>query len=484
MSLLLNLFQGNGPYDLKDMHLVDAESGLDRSQSQTTEARIYSFATTNGVKVRILDTPGLADTRGIQEDKRHKAKIVRAIQDFIKVIDGVMIVANGRVERLTVATDYTLNILATLFPRSIVDNIGIIFTNIGCGGSGLNFQTESLPPELQDVDFWYLDNPLSLYKNYSTKKAANGFRRGQESKQRQSIENCYRDAIENLDDWLAWLDERQPIPTASILELYQKSSHIELRLYSTITSIDNLSKLETQLLDISTDLKVVGKQTKRLEILEVQQPTKVWMLQETSDFNTMCTFPSCHSNCHRVCSLELGDTTTIGGTCQAFKTLWIPNQWLPFWSNDEVKCGVCGHEARAHRHYQSIHQKTINDAYKRIIQDLQAATTEQERLEGVKTRIEQEIKIVKRDIELSKRDIPRLIAELNRLSLSPNYADYISSALDLLKMKKEQLLSSPDPGNDLEMINEGIKALEAQLELLRENIAGRFVETSGEQVGS
>ncbi|KAJ1304177.1 hypothetical protein OPQ81_008577 [Rhizoctonia solani] len=132
MSLLLNLFQGNGPFELKDKHFLDSESGLDLSQSKTTEPRLYSFTTSNGIKMEILDTPGLDDTRGIKKDQKHVEKTYCAIQELVTRIDGVMIIANGTVQRLTLATDYTLNILATMFPRSILENIGIIFYEHRC----------------------------------------------------------------------------------------------------------------------------------------------------------------------------------------------------------------------------------------------------------------------------------------------------------------------------------------------------------------
>ncbi|KAG8731606.1 hypothetical protein FRC11_003334 [Ceratobasidium sp. 423] len=480
MSLLLNLFQGNGPFELEDKHFVDAQSGLDRSQSQTTEARLYSFTTNDGLKVEILDTPGLADTRGIEEDKKHTERICRAIQDLITVIDGVMIITNGRVERLTVSTDYTLNILAKLFPRSIVDNIGIIFTNTDASGASLNFQMQSLPSELQKVKYWCLDNPLSLYRTYSAQKAAGDLSGKREEGQRKIIRESYKGAIESLDEWLKWLDERKTIPTGAIIELYQKSSRIEARLFATVTSIDSLSKLESQLQGISSALRTTGATQEFLKDSKQELSPKNWVLAEAPDHNTICTIPGCHSNCHTNCSLELGDSATIGASCNAFKTLWIPNDWLPFWGNEQVKCKQCGHEAQAHRNYQKIYKQEDNQEYIELIQYLNDVTTQQARLEEAKIRIEQEMVKIKEEIERSKRGIPILIEELNSISLSPNYAGYIWSALDVLKMRREQLRSRPGSSNELAVINDGIKAFEAQLMLLRANEVGRVVETSAQ----
>ncbi|KAH7322235.1 hypothetical protein B0J17DRAFT_633447 [Rhizoctonia solani] len=195
---------------------------------------------------------------------------------------------------------------------------------------------------------------------------------------------------------------------------------------------------------------------------------QVWALQITTDHNTI----TGHHREHR----------RIG---KAFKTIGIPNKFLPFWKDTEVECGKpkCRHKARAHRYFPQIHVQKNSEVYKRIVQGLKNATKENSRLKKVKTRIEQEIKVVKDEIERSKRGIPRIISKLNSLSLSPNYAGYVWSALDALDMRKEQLLSRHDPGNELVVINEGIQAFEAQLDLIQVNEAGRVVETFVEDAG-
>ncbi|KAG8730999.1 hypothetical protein FRC11_005388 [Ceratobasidium sp. 423] len=484
MSLLFNLLQGNGPFELKDQHSDDVQFGSDRSQSQTTEAKLYSLVTSEGVKVQVLDTPGLADTRGIEEDKKHKKRIYHAIQELITVIDGVMIIANGRVERLTVATDYTLNILATLFPRSIVDNIGIIFTNTDASEAGLNFQMQSLPPELRRVDYWCLDNPLSLYKNYQALKAKNEFGPRQESRLKRTLNYSYEDTVETLDCWLGWLDDRKAVPTSASNDLYQKSSHIESRLFATVISIASLSSLESQLQGISSALRTDGAAREVLESLKQKPPPKIWVLEETLHHNTICTVPGCHSNCHTDCSLGLSDS--IAASCKAFKTPWILNSWLPSWSTVQPKCNQakCGHEAQAHRYYPRAYKQKASPAYRRIVQDLKNAPTEKARLEGAKIRIKQETLGIIQEIERSKREIPELIGELTGLSLSPNHAGYILSALDILNMRQEHLISRPDSCNELAVISDGIKAFETQLSLIRENEVGRIVETSARGTGS
>ncbi|KAG8727984.1 hypothetical protein FRC11_012030 [Ceratobasidium sp. 423] len=331
---------------------------------------------------------------------------------------------------------------------------------------------QSLPPKLQKAEHWCLDNPLSLYKNYQALKTKNRFLPGQESKLKRNLNYSYEDTVETLDRWLGWLDDQKAVPTSAIIDLYQRSARIESRLFMTIVSISNLSKLKAQLLHISSDLRTAEKDKEALANLQQNQSPKEWVIEETRSHNTICTAADCHSNCHTECSLELGDPATIGGYCKAFKTLGIPNKWLPFWSDTGVKCAEpkCGHKARFHRNYQKIHKQIDNESYKKLASDLNDATTEEERLESTKTRVEQEIEQVKQDIKQSKLQIPRLVQELNSLSLSPNYAGYISSALEILRMRREQLLERDRPGNELKVIDGGIGAFEAQLELIRESV--------------
>ncbi|CAE6460996.1 unnamed protein product [Rhizoctonia solani] len=482
MSLLLNLLEGKGPFELEEKYFMDAQSGLDRTQSQTTEARLYSFTTEDNVKIQILDTPGLADTRGIQEDMKHKDRIYRAIQDLIKRIDGIMIVANGRIERLTAATDYTLNILATLFPRSIVKNIGIIYTNIAAGGAGLNFQKKSLPSQLQKAKHWFLDNPLSLHQNYLAQRAAGELSERQILRQRRNVEESYDDAVESLDKWFEWLDEREAVPTTAIIEAYEKSADIESRLFAAMQSIDSLSELESKLRITSSSLSLAGKEKERLVNLQTKEPPKIWTMRGTACYNTICTASGCRTNCHSQCSLELGEPEIIGQWCKVFKTLWIANRLIPFKSPLDVSCGTCGHAASLHRNYKKAHEQIPSKAYEKIAHELSSATTEEKMLEAAKSRAEKEIEDIKQQIAQYKRDIPDLIDELNQVSLSPNYAGYISSAIQLFKLRKKQLESRPGSSEELAVVDKGIKAFEAQLTLLKENQVGRIVATSSECV--
>ena len=172
----------------------------------------------------VLDTPGLADTRGLQKDEEHKDSITSAIRDNIPIVTAVIILANGTNPRLTVTTDYTISTLCSIFPRTLVQNIGVLFTNVQ-DMDRRNFDMNSLPPELQKAENFCIDNPLALYKN-----AQRNLGRDQSRKKKRS-ENSLNDdhemAVEMLMHIFDWLDGLKPQATTEITSLYDKSIEIE-----------------------------------------------------------------------------------------------------------------------------------------------------------------------------------------------------------------------------------------------------------------
>ncbi|KAL0572167.1 hypothetical protein V5O48_009795 [Marasmius crinis-equi] len=150
LNLLANICAGSKLQDYKEMHEVTNEQGGSESGSQTNKPCSYHIVCANGREVNVLDTPGLADTRGIDKDNEHKEAIANTIRDNVEVIDAIIILANGTLARLGVATEYTLNIISGMFPHSIINNIAFLFTMVTDPTSFI-FEKTSLPPQLQNA---------------------------------------------------------------------------------------------------------------------------------------------------------------------------------------------------------------------------------------------------------------------------------------------------------------------------------------------
>jgi predicted GTPase len=168
-TMVTNILEGRDPSNYRVAHNLSNEIGGSKEGSQTNTARLYEFTSVNGVKDRLLDTPGFADTCGIEYDRRHKASIAKAIRDAIPSIDEVLFMANGTTERLQLATDYAIATLSSIFPHSIASNISFLFTMIS-NPMAFNFRIESLPDCLQGAEMFNLDNPIALRRKYEVNR--------------------------------------------------------------------------------------------------------------------------------------------------------------------------------------------------------------------------------------------------------------------------------------------------------------------------
>jgi len=243
--LLANVLNGKNPQNYEFFHDRSNEAGGDLNQSQTSSARLYRLTSENGVEVRILDTPGLADTRGPERDEQHKANIARAIEETIPIVNAVIIIANGTEERLGAATDYALTTLSSIFPNTFANNIGIVVTNVATQMFS-NFDQNSLPDPLRGLtnNQFLLDNPVALW-NKSNKM------RNQSTTDKVEFENvvngAHTKALRELVRLFDWLDSLIPQPTEEIINLHRKSQEIDGRIEDAMTYRPKLVEMNNEL---------------------------------------------------------------------------------------------------------------------------------------------------------------------------------------------------------------------------------------------
>ena len=268
LSLLFNVLAGRSPNDYNlEPYDVTNESGGAQKHSQTKGAKVYKFASLNGVDVTVLDTPGLADTRGLQKDEEHKQSITTAIRENIPEVTAVIILANGTNPRLGVATDYAITTLCSIFPRTLAQNIGILFSNVSSPLSW-NFEVETLPVELRGAKRFLIDNPFAMQKNY-LKIHAKADAEGEidENDQdilddRATVNAGHQAALKTLVKIFDWLDGLEPQATEEITSLYNQSIEIERNISSTLARMTQLSEKSAnldQLIKQSDGIKLVSR---------------------------------------------------------------------------------------------------------------------------------------------------------------------------------------------------------------------------------
>ncbi|KAJ4477410.1 hypothetical protein J3R30DRAFT_217471 [Lentinula aciculospora] len=463
LNLLANVCAGIPVEEFEEKNELNNEAGGSKSGSQTNEPRFYSITCANGHKVNILDTPGLADTRGIDKDNEHKESIANAIKKNFDVVDAVIILANGTLARLGAATEYTLTTISGMFPNSIVDNIAFVFTMVSTPAL-FNFDRTSLPQELKKSRVWSIDNPFAQWLTY--RKLLEQDPPANVDDLEETVESTrrgYAKALKMLSQVFQYLDQCKVQPTHSIFELYLMSTDIEARISNVIARMTQTEDKRTSFKSLQANYKDQGHKM-LMEKYERIINTPFYQHQDTgAEHNTLCVAGNCYSNCHERCTVGFTmDRETLARMCASFEE-------TPGVALLKRRCKDCGHLAEDHQHYRTKWVKTIKtdtiidpDVKKRY----DAAKTESENIADLMKTAQTEIEQLERDIVEFEKELTDLCEKYNKLSLSGSFIGYIASAISLLKIREKTLIQDGKDPEAADRMAQRIERLEKKRKVL------------------
>lgn len=105
----------------------DDERDGSKGDSATQQTSVYPINI--GAKtIRLIDTPGVGDTRGVQFDKKNMADILATLNSY-EELHGILILLKSNSARLTITFEFCVKELLTHLHRTAVNNIAFGFTN-------------------------------------------------------------------------------------------------------------------------------------------------------------------------------------------------------------------------------------------------------------------------------------------------------------------------------------------------------------------
>ncbi|KIP04161.1 hypothetical protein PHLGIDRAFT_57496, partial [Phlebiopsis gigantea 11061_1 CR5-6] len=424
LSFLSNVLSGNGLGHYVDKENKGNEAGGGQRQSQTNAALLYEFPSQNNVLIRILDTPGFADTRGLTQDELHTQSIAETIRDSITNVHAILILTNGTVARFGATTDYVLATLMSMFPRTLVNNIGILFTNVA-SSLKVNFEYDSIPKVIprDSLNLFYVDNPLALLKHYQDRRREKRPRKEMQ-KMRKDVEDAEEAALDMLVDFFDWLDSVKPQPTNDIVSLYYQTQEIETKIENILSRRKTISQEQRRLVDIRT---------------KISRAKNVY----------------CHSNCHIECGLDFtNDSRKLIG-CSAM--------------NGQT-CKECGHSYLSHSHFSVLWQEEVygtetftDEETKRQFDN---ATTNADRKRVMRETVERKLAGIQEDISNATEGVSALVEGYASLSLSGSFTSHIHTTIKLLNVNLETLRHNASPPTTIEQMEQSIAALHDKLAVL------------------
>jgi len=200
-------------------------------QSMTQNSKNYKI-NIGKIEFSVLDTPGLGDKREIDQDKENIKNIVDSLKE-LEFINGICIIANGRVERMTTSFQYIYNELQSIFPKTVLSNIFLIATTC-------SLKTEVKTPftilGIPEDRVYCLDNPFPLYSKY-LKEKNDGDKKTIFEKLKVNTEQ----AIFQIDYLFENMGKVESCNTKDILKLYEVKLQIEIKILDSFTATNTAS---------------------------------------------------------------------------------------------------------------------------------------------------------------------------------------------------------------------------------------------------
>ncbi|KAJ3746802.1 hypothetical protein DFH05DRAFT_984445 [Lentinula detonsa] len=463
VNLLANVCAGTPLEEFEDKIKQDNEvNDLKAPGSQTIKPQFYSIVCANGQMVNVLDTPGLADDRGIDVDNEHKQAISYAIKQNFEVIDAVLILLYGGASRLTLRTGYTLNTISSMLPNSIIDNITCVFTS--AVSLSFNLDLESLPQHFLDAPRWLIDNPFPQWVEYRRMLALPSTDEDLLDDLNESVHRGYKRGLKILSQLFQYLDNRKAQPAQSIFQLYDISMEIEAHISNAIVRISPIEDRRTRLKKLQADLQdqehimAVNEHYEKITMQRFYE-----MVDTGSIHNVLCTADNCHSNCLEHCNFPFTlDQETLAKSCSCFED-------KPGVALLKRRCTVCDHLVEDHRQYRT---RWVED----IRQERSIDEKSKKYFEAAKTQTEMTtllMEVARKEIEDLERDIDDFMAEIkdsyekyNKLSLSGNFIRHVSSAIRMLEYTEVTIKSQGADSETLDKIAKSIKRLEKKVQVL------------------
>ncbi|EJD50575.1 hypothetical protein AURDEDRAFT_100103 [Auricularia subglabra TFB-10046 SS5] len=468
-SLLSNVCAGKTLQEFAPAHNPANDTGLCETLSQTRDAMVYEFERYDGVRIRVLDTPGLCDTRGVEQDIAHKASIAHAIRDNVAQVDAVIVMANGTNKRLTVPTDYALNTLSTMFPASIATNICFLFTMVD-NPLAFNFHTTSLPTSLHSAELFTIQNPLALHLRFQELlQRTPAPTEAQRKRWTRLLHAAYDATVETLDDLFVWLDSTQPSPTTEISQLYEMTIGIESTIADVIARLRQMEDQRGQIARLRADLESSKQTMKVNEQFETIMHRNMHVQKDTPGrHSTLCILADCYSNCHVPCNLPfLRDPEKIGQGCTAFNGDRDGSHGK---QSLQLICDKCGHLAKDHRHFHALwveetrEERVVDESarksYRLAKKDAGNYAAQMERMQDSLQELDSEI-------DASQKLLDELCEQFQQLALTGNFVGNFLATIRMLEFRRESKASSGDV-DGVNALTRTIESFEVKVRVLRD----------------
>jgi len=378
----------------------DDETDGSKGASATQKTAVYPVMIGNRV-IRLIDTPGIGDTRGLQYDKQNMADILATLSSYDD-LHGIIILLKPNNSRLTVTFNFCMKELLTHLHRSAAHNMAFGFTNTRISNytPGDTFgPLSTLLQEHSSIGFSLTTHTTYCFDLESFRYLA-AFKNGIVMENEEDFRRSWQHSSAEAQRLVEYFQKKTPHKVQNTISLNgarQLISDLTKPMADIATAINiSIALSEDKMAEIR-DHKLTGDdlrkrlkiQRKHLRAIQLDMPRTVCKNSDCTEFQDdgsgegkLITIYKTH--CHPVCHLNdvKADQVAHPGiiNCAAFC--------------GRDHCTVCGHNWQEHLH---------------VLYELEEYTAE-----VTDTRVEQELRANADDVTLREAaisDLRKLITE-------------------------------------------------------------------------
>ncbi|KAM7202953.1 P-loop containing nucleoside triphosphate hydrolase [Naviculisporaceae sp. PSN 640] len=422
----------------------DDEHDGSKGDSATQQTAVYPI-TIGSKTVRLIDTPGIGDTRGVQFDKKNMADILATLNSY-EELHGILILLKSNSARLTITFEFCVKELLTHLHRSAVNNIAFGFTNTRIS----NYTPGDTFGPLQTLLEKQSDVHLSLTMQTSYCFDSESFRYLAAKKQGVFMDNeedfrrSWKHSRDESNRLVDYFQTRPPHSVTNTISL-NGTRQLVLELTKPLADISQLIRKNIAMFQDRerelADSRLTGDALRKKLLFERLELRK----KDLSMPRTVCTNRDCieqrddgtgnrvvefTTHCHAQCSLK-----DVAAEVVAFPGL------ISCWAfNGQDHCRVCTHNWREHLHilYEfEEYTATVTDT--RIEQDLAANASDSEKRQHGLLKAQQLI----REYEDEHKQVQSAAAQFGIYLKKNSITAYNDVTLDylgmLIKQEKEKI---------------------------------------------
>jgi GTPase Era involved in 16S rRNA processing len=383
------------------------------TQSKTYACNQYMF-TSNGKQYLFLDTPGLSDTRGAEQDDKNIVKIIDSVEN-LGGLTAVIIVVNGSVSRLTVNLRNVIARLRGNLPDIVMSNVILVLTNTTRYAANFSISALELSGNIYP---YYMQN--SAFSQDPSKWTAPVL---------EALQHDWDQAMDETRAMLHTIDSFKMNSVVAFKQMKEIRNEIKTQMHVARLKVMEIQKMQDQIAAFEAVVKQSNNDLVTYQDYIREREVDKIEIVDAPFHSTLC--QNCNHVCHPNCNLD--EITTVGA--KIFKQCSVISKG---------NCQQCVHKCSYKVHYHA--KKTVQITKQKLQDVLTDIKVMYDQAAKYKFDYQQKItstadakKMLEKALSQKNEDIKEQCIELRRLCSGFNIAQELYSFIDQLEVEKAML---------------------------------------------